>query len=185
MSGYQHISEGSLLQRLKKGDAAAFEEIYNRYWEKLLAIGLFYTHSKQAAEDVVHEVMISLWKRRNEVVIQAIEPYLATAVKFAVFKAIAREKKKRDALSKREIPKAVADVEEKLEARFLEEYLKNAVQQLPEQARLVFTYRRYDALTVAEIAGKMDLSPKAVEYHLTKAIKALREAVKKIKMFFI
>jgi RNA polymerase sigma-70 factor (ECF subfamily) len=40
-------------------------------------------------------------------------------------------------------------------------------------------------LSIVQIAGKMDLSPKAVEYHMTKALRTLRSTLKKFKSFFI
>ena len=63
----------------------------------------------------------------------------------------------------------------------MKEYLQGAIEELPEKARIVFRYSREEYLTVTAIADKMDLSPKAVEYHITKALKILREIVKKIK----
>lgn len=179
------LSDNELLQQLERGEEAAFIEIYNRYWEKLLATGYYYTQDKQTAEDIVQEVLISLWTRKDNLKVQSLEAYLATAVRFAVFKAIARDRKRRELLAGKELAAHSWEVEEKLDARFLEEYLRGELEKLPEQARLVFTYRRQEELTIAEIAGKMDLSPKAVEYHMTKALRALKNAVQKIKSVFV
>jgi RNA polymerase sigma-70 factor (ECF subfamily) len=185
MRNYSTLTEEELLQYLRKGEEKAFTEIYNRYWEKLIAVGYYHTHDKQAAEDIVHEVMISLWTRKDELKIYSLHSYLATAVKFSVFKSIIREKRRRELLLKRNIPDHFSEVEEKLDARFLQEYLQGVVEQLPPKTKLVFSYSREDKLSVSEIAGKMDLSPKAVEYHMTKALKALRDKLGKIKFFFI
>jgi RNA polymerase sigma factor (sigma-70 family) len=143
------------------------------------------TASKQAAEDLVHEVFTSLWARRAELPIQSLKAYLATAVKFAVFKAIARDKRRRMILKDLPFPAQFNEVEEKLEARFLQEYVNGVIEQLPNKARLVFTFSRAEDLNVKEIATKMELSPKAVEYHMTKALRALKEAIQKINYFFV
>lgn len=185
MRGNSALSEVELLRQFQSGDDHAFTEIYTRYWEKLLAIGLYYTHDKQAAEDIVHDVMISLWNRRDEVTITSLEAYLATAVKFAVFKSMARDKKRRQILSNKELSGCAHDIEGQLEARFLEELLHRTVEKLPEKARIVFTYSRDQKLTVSEIARKMDLTPKAVEYHMTKALRSLRKALIRIKSLFV
>lgn len=185
MLAYSALSDDELIINLRKGDERAFTEIYNRYWEKLLAIGYHFTHLKQDAEDIVHEVMIGLWSRKDEINVQSLNAYLGTAVKFAVFKKISRDRIRRELLKK--IPTALhsTDTEDKLEARFLEEYLKGVVEHLPQKARLVFTYSRDADLSITEIGGRLDLSPKAVEYHMTKALKSLREALKKIKCLFV
>jgi RNA polymerase sigma-70 factor (ECF subfamily) len=181
MPGISTLPDEELLHRLRSGDENAFTEIYHRYWEKLLAIGYYHTQDKQASEDIVHQVMISLWTRRSELKIQSLPAYLATAVKFAVFKAITRDKRRRQLLQDQDVSINETSLEEKLDARFLQEFLSGIVEELPEKARLVFHYSRDLGLSVTEIAGKMDLSPKAVEYHITKALRSIREALRKIK----
>lgn len=185
MPKYTTLPDDELIKCLQSGDEFAFSEIYNRYWDKLLAIGYYHTRNKQAAEDIVHDVMISLWKRKADVEIDSLQGYLATAVKFSVFKAIARDKRQRDLKAGYVTDDGVSDIESNLDARFLQEYLHGAVEKLPDKARLVFTYSRIEELSIADIGKKMDLSPKAVEYHMTKALKSLRETLKKIKSFFI
>jgi RNA polymerase sigma-70 factor (ECF subfamily) len=185
MPKYTLLPDDELIKRLRSGDEIAFSEIYNRYWEKLLAIGYYHTHDKQAAEDIVHDVMISLWKRKADLEIESLQGYLATAVKFSVFKAIARDKRRRDLMAGYDKDDRVSEIEQNLDARFLQDYLYGAVEKLPDKARLVFTYSRVEELSIAEIGKQMDLSPKAVEYHMTKALKSLRETLKKIRSIFI
>lgn len=185
MAEYNTLRDDELLQRLRKGDEAAFTEIYNRYWEKLVATGFYFTRDKQSSEDIVHEVMMSLWLRRNDTVIDSLPAYLGTAIKFAVFKSITREKRRRELMAGYTPSETESDIENKLDARFIEELLHRHTDQLPEKARLVFDYSRKHELTIAQIAAKMDLSPKAVEYHMTKALRSLREMLQKIKCLFL
>jgi len=185
MPAYNSYSDDDLLHMLQKADEKAFTEIYNRYWEKLLAIGYFHLRNKQAAEDIVHEVMMSLWTRKTELDVQSLSSYLATAIRFSVFKSITRDKRRRELLHEQAMPEATTDTLEKLDALFLSEQLGAIIEQFPVKAKLVFTYSRDEELTVSQIAKKMDLSPKAVEYHITKALRTLRETVKKIKILFI
>ena len=185
MRNYSSFTEDELLRRLQASDEIAFTEIYNRYWEKLLAIGYYHTHDKQAAEDIIHDVLMSLWSRKNDLHIQSLNAYLGTAVKFAVFKSIVRDKKRRKLLMGQNLPEYFSDIEEKLEVKFLQEYLNGVVEQLPEKARLVFEFSRNENFSITDTARKMDLSPKAVEYHMTKALRALKNGLQKIKSFFL
>ena len=185
MEKYSTLPEESLLNRLRSGDKEAFTEIYNRYWEKLLAIALFHSRDKYTAEDMVHDVMLSLWTRRQQVEITTLEGYLATAVKFAVFKHIATGKRRRELLHTPDQQAFNNDIESRLDAKLLQEYLDHAMEKLPEKARVIFQYSRSQEFTNPQIAEKMNLSPKTVEYHITKALKALKEAVRKIKSVFI
>lgn len=185
MSSYTHFTDDELLKRLRAGDEQAFTEIYHRYWEKLLAIGFFHLQDKQSAEDVVHEVFISVWVRKADVVIASLPAYLGTAVKFAVFKSIIREKRRREIMNAGASALTTTTIEDNLDAKFMTDFLHGKVEQLPEKARIVFGYSRGHELSVKEIAQKMDLSPKAVEYHLTKALRALKTSLKKIKILFV
>lgn len=177
--------EKELIRDLKKGGKQAFEEIYNRYWEKLLSTGYYFSGDRQAAEDIVHDVMISLWERRNDIEIESLSSYLGTAVKFSVFKMLARQKRQREIASGIPQPHSIKDIEEKLDAKFLEEYANGVLDNLPEQTRLIFQYSRQEELPVKEIAEKMKISGKSVEYHITKALKKLRDSFKKIKLLFV
>jgi len=185
MRKYSTLSENELLHCLQRGDEKAFTEVYNRYWQKLLAVGYAYSHDKQEAEDIVHEVLMRLWIRKHELAINSLEAYLFTAVKFSVFKSVMRNKRRRELLAKSFTVESPTDIEGKLEAHFLKEFMQGQIENLPQKAKLVFRYSRHDELTIEEIAGKMDLTPKAVEYHMTKALRSLREALKKIKSFFV
>lgn len=185
MPAYNNLSEFELLKRLQSGDELAFTEIYSRYWEKLLAIAYYFSKDKYKAEDIVHDVMMSLWYRRGTVTIKTIESYLATAVKFAIFKSIAKEKRQNAILGEQTTQVDHIEIESRLDAKFMEEYLRARIEKLPLNAKLVFQYSREEKLTIKEIAGKMDLSPKAVEYHLTRALKALKKSISRIKFFFV
>lgn len=185
MKKHSLLGDEELLKHLSSGDEQAFSEIYNRYWEQLLAIGLYFTHQKQAAEDIVHDVFMSLWIRRKTIVIESLKTYLATAVKFAVFKAISKDKRQREILTNKLNPFHFTEIEENLDQKFLKEYLQGVVEKLPDKARIVFIQSREEELTIKQIAENMDLSPKAVEYHMTKALRVLKEAVNKIKLFSV
>jgi len=184
MINYAALEDQHLLDALHDGDERAFNEIYHRYWQKLVAIGYYHTRNKQMAEEVVGDVLIGLWHKKYDLQIQSLSAYLGTAVKYAVFKIMARHQRRQDILKEQGRAEPDDETERKLEARFLREFLDGVVEALPEKTKLVFRYSREDQLSVAEIAGKMDLSPKSVEYHITKAIKAIKDSIRKFHNIF-
>jgi hypothetical protein len=99
MAIYSNLDDNDLLLLVKQGQEAAFTEIYHRYWERLVATGYYYTRTKQAAEEIVNDVLMGLWLRREGLVIRSLSAYLGTAVKFAVFKAMARKKRREEILA--------------------------------------------------------------------------------------
>ena len=185
MVNYANLDGNALMKLIRSNDELAFTEVYNRYWEQLLAVAFHFTRSKQSAEDVLQEVMLSLWTRRSQLQVESANAYLATAVKFSVFKIIAREKRHREIEKDLPIQESISDIEEKLDTKFWQDYINGEVEQFADKTKLIFTYRTEDDLSITEIAEKMDLSPKSIEYHLTKAMQALRNTVKKIKILFV
>lgn len=183
MINYPALEDHELLLLMQKGKELAFKEIYNRYWEKLVVAGYYYTKNKEISEEIVNDVLIGLWHKREELSIRSLPAYLGTAVKYSVFKSIVRDKRRQDILRGQNNSESDPATEEKLDARFLKDFLAGVVENLPEKTKLVFKYSREDQLSVAEIAGKLQLSPKSVEYHLTKALKTLREYLRKFNTF--
>ncbi len=57
------------------------------------------------------------------------------------------------------------------------EIAERTLRSLPPLTYRVFALSRYDHLPVKEIAGITGLTPKSVEYHITRALKALRVAL--------
>jgi len=175
---YQTLSDNLLADRLRSGDKAAFTEIYNRHWEKLLAIAYNHLKDKSAAEEILQEVFVSLWDRRYEVYLDSVPGYLATAVKFSIFKQISRRKRQKVLLESNYTIAAIDPDDEKIYALFLQEYINGVVETLPEKCKLVFKYSREQHLSIPEIAGEMGIAEKTVEAHLTKALKTLRVALR-------
>lgn len=183
---YTGYPDERLVALLRDNDEEAFEEIYHRYWDKLLAIGYAHARNKELAEEIVQDVLLSLWKRRHEMEIDRPAAWLATAVKFSVFKSLSKENRRKDLLQQNnnEDPTASFD-EDIIQAKFFKEYVDGLVAGLPEQCRLVFVYSRDHQLSNKEIAERLNLSPKTVESHLTKALKTLRHLLGNHRFFTI
>ncbi|MES1250089.1 MAG: RNA polymerase sigma-70 factor [Chitinophaga rupis] len=172
-------TEKDLVRQLRSGSAAAFEEIYHRYWKTLLAIAFNRLADKQAAEEAVQDVFLSLWARREEVSIDSLQAYLATAVKFTVFRQLLNEKRRKELLHRNYYPQQLQFEETAIYSKFLDEYIRGIVESLPEKCRLVFKYSREEGLTIPEIAKEMNISVKTAEAHLTKALKTVRGSLKR------
>lgn len=175
---YNELSDQELIELLKVKDQGAFAEIYSRYWNKLMAIAYNHTKDKSAAQEIVQELFIGLWNRRDQLEILNIGNYLATAIKFSIYKQIDKEKRRREVENNGTGFYNYSEDEEKIEAKFLQEYINGLVEQLPEKCRLVFNYSRVQGLSIPEIADEMNISEKTVEGHLTKGLKTIKSNLK-------
>lgn len=180
MKFYSSYLDCKLTTLLSRGDEAAFTEIYSRYSEKLLAIAYQYTKDKNFAEEIVQEVFSGLWERRSQLKIETLSAYLATAIKFSVFRTVHRQRRRAEIVELNYKVKEADLLEETIHAKFLQEYINGIVEQLPEKCRLVYKYSRNKGLSNAEISEEMEIAEKTVEAHMTKALKALRSNLKEL-----
>ena len=171
------FSDAELIDRIKIDDKSAFSTIYNRYWEKLYLLAYTILKDNHAAEDIVQDVMISFWTRRNEIEIDNINSYLYQCVRFQVFKLI--KKNKNMLLTPvSEIDLVVFNpAESNFQLEYINRSLLNVVEKLPARCREVFLLRRVKDLSIKEISEKLGISPKTVENQLTIALKRIRASI--------
>lgn len=181
MSAYSTYSDQELVALLKEGDAVAFTEVYDRYWKTLYALAYNRLREIQSAEDVVHDVLVSLWKNRETAEVEHLNAYLATATKYMVFHVIKRAKKfskDEHVMNHAELLIDQEDLEDRLHYKRLLDMVNREVELLPEKCRLIFKYSREEHLSVKEIAEKMNISTSTVENQMNKALNTLRKNVK-------
>lgn len=172
---YSTFTDIKLTALLKKGDEKAFTEIYYRYGQRMIALAFNYCNDMDEAEEAVQEVFISLWERRDKVEINSLNAYLATSIKFSIFKQLYKAKRRKELSDTHYTFNLSILDEEKIYAKFLQEYIDGIVETFPEKCRLVFQYSRKQQLSNKEIAEEMNISVKTVESHMSKALKILRK----------
>lgn len=169
----------ALLEALVLGDELAFREIYDRHWYPLYRLAYRKLGLREEAEEIVQELFTALWLKRGTASIGSLEPYLYRAAKFKVIDAIRlSQTRQRYREASGSLSESDRNTEEALAALDLSEALMAAVAGLPDYTRQIFHLSRVEHKTVAEIAELLAISPKTVEYHLTKALKFLRVGLK-------
>ena len=173
-------------ERLAADDAEAFNALYTHFWERLFAIAYHRLEDRAEAEDVVHDVFISLWTHRHRQEIIDIDKYLAVAVKYAVLARI-RNRRKRSVLLQGSIfsSNTTNDQQDRLDQKLLLERLAGEVERLPDRCRLIFKYSREQGMPVRDIAEVLHISPRTVEHQLSKALRRLRFAMRSFLTFIL
>src|SRR5690606_5910871 len=88
-------SDDELLALLRNGDDKAFTEIFDRYWKPMLFVAGKKLGNLEEAEDIVQELFVSIWSRRERLEINtSLGGYLAASTKYMVTKALASRLKK-------------------------------------------------------------------------------------------
>ncbi|PSL23394.1 RNA polymerase sigma-70 factor [Chitinophaga ginsengisoli] len=176
---YSILEDNELMDKVRLSDERAFDEIYRRYWRKLYALSLYHLRDSNAAEDIVQEIFVSLWASRERSEIKHLYTYLATATKYSIFHYFAQPARNTDSLE--ELHTLAAD-HSTADTRFLEEEIRREIDRLPEKCRLVFRYSREEGLANKIISEKLNISTKAVEKHMTRALRQLRVQFKHMLM---
>lgn len=181
MSPLPPYPDEELVRQLQTDNELAFNQIYHRYWRKLYALAYQRLRSKQAAEDVVQEVLAGVWQRRHTSLIDNLEAYLSAATRYAVFRQLGKEEARTTTLSPTHNQESLSD--DIQDVRLLEQMMQKEINKLPGKCKLVFQYSREMGLSNKEIAASLDISQKAVEKHITKAIRTLRTHLKSFFWF--
>ena len=174
---YNTLDNEALVQHFQSGDTKAFEEIYDRYWSKLYTLAYTQIGTKEEAEDLIHNLFENLWKKRSELAIRNLTTYLIASVKYlsiAYIKSQINLRKYQEYLIFQEIQSATS-TEDIINLTDLHKAVEDAMKKLPEKSVEVFKMSRFEKKSVREIAEYLNLSEKAVEYHITKSLKVLKE----------
>lgn len=179
---YRTLEDNELLELVKLSDGKAFDEVYQRYWRKLYALAYYHLKDSSEAEDVVQEIFVSLWASRERANIRSLYAYLATATKYAVFNHFSQPGGKTTSLeslmNSQDAALSPAD------SRLMEREIREEISKLPEKCRLVFRYSREEGLCNKSISEKLNISTKAVEKHITRALRQLRVQLKHFTFFW-
>jgi RNA polymerase sigma-70 factor (ECF subfamily) len=169
------------MERIRSGDESAFEALFRALAPGLCALATRYVDSRQVAEELVQDLFLELWTRRADLHIeQALTSYLFTATRNRALNHVKRERhlsqwRTQTARLIDETDRSAPNDSELLDA--LE--LQDAIDHLPARCRLIFMLNRQQDMTYGEIARSLGLSVKTVETQMGRALKALRERLKR------
>lgn len=173
-------NESLLLADLRKGRVKAFEEIFRRYWLPLYNSARNKLRSHDEAEEVIQGIFSTLWEKRQSLLITNLPYYLNTSLRNRIINIIRNRipQEKYWDYYKTFIPQQGDITEQAIAFDDLKNAVELAVNHLPEKSREVFRLSRLEGRSNAEIAGLLNVSEKAIEYHLTKSLKQLRVQLK-------
>ena len=180
MSAYQSYTDAELLLLLSQDSEEAFEVLYHRHWENIYKVAFLLLKDSSASKDVVQDIFIWLWQKRNQLEIQTLPAYLKTAVKFKVANYIRSGNFREsffETLGKLTITENAPEAAEITEMKELKAIIINAVELLPDKCRTIYKLSRNENLTNQQIADQLNLSVKTVEGQMTIALRRIRGAI--------
>lgn len=185
VTAYIHYTDTNLLELLAQHDRLAFDTLYDRYWELLYHAAYKRLKDKEQCRDIIQDVFVDLWCRRGQVKISNLKAYLLTAVRFQVYKVIAKEKAGPAFF---ELYETIASSSFGAEGNIMEKellhYVKAWIDVLPEKKRRIFLLHTEEDLSTKEIADELSISQKTVQNQLGTTIQRLRLHIASFFMLF-
>jgi RNA polymerase sigma-70 factor (family 1) len=163
-------------------DELVFKDVYRQYFVKLYRFAFSIVHSKEAAEEIVHDVLINLWKKRDDfTAIANLNTYLYVSIKNLSLNYIRNEAKHRhldiDSLYD-ECSYISIDPESLLITKEQAADLNTLINKLPVRCKMIFKLVKIDGLRYKEVANLLNISVKTVENQLIIAVKKITEALR-------
>lgn len=150
-----------------------FELLFKQYYSPCMNFAMIYLKDVNRSQDVVQEVFLKLWERKNSLSLDNPGGYLYRAVKN---RSIDTLRKNNPTISLDEVNAKNLSEEQKIFDNFvLKERIYNSIRQLPPKCQKVFVMSKINGLTYAQIAEELSISIKTVENHMGKALRILRQ----------
>jgi len=166
-----------LITRIRTGDQEAMATIYDRYSGVVYSVALRVLGNPDAAEDVLQEVMLQLWRDPDafDSARGKLAPWLAIIARHRSVNYL-RKRRPTVELSECTIASDV-DLEVETECSRAIERARRVLADMPETQRIVLELAVFDGLTDAEIAVRTGQSLGTIKTRVCAALAAIRKAV--------
>lgn len=177
MDSSVQYSDKELLRRIADGEEQAFTTLFWRYKDMIYSTGLRLTGSVTEAEEIVQDVFVKLWTKRQDMPdIANLEGYIFMMARNYTYNSLQRTIKLSSGggVIPEERDPAEVTADALLEEKELNELLHQAIQQLPPQQQKVYQLIKLEGLTKQEAAEKLGISVHTVKSHFDAAVRAIR-----------
>lgn len=176
-----------IIDKIKKGDKQIFRKLYQVYYQRMILYARSYVDNSNTAEDIVQDLFFHLWEKREDVTITtSFSSYLFRAVHNRCIQFLRHRKVEHGYKEFHQIKIREAEImyycagdysfsENRLNE--IQKIIQKTYLSLPQKTNTIFSLSRKDFLSNTEIAQKLNINIKTVEYHITKALRAFREAL--------
>jgi RNA polymerase sigma-70 factor (ECF subfamily) len=175
-----------IVNELSKDKDSSLEELFNYYYPRLFNFSKSFLKIEDGINDIIQEVFVKIWQNRKSIKNTAtFNSYIFTITRNLLLNELRSRLKNQNI--KEEIRKLSVVSEysllEQIEYQDLKNKVDNIVNELPERQKEIFILSRIEGLSHKEIAEKLKISTKTVEYHITLTVKSLKKELKNLGLF--
>jgi RNA polymerase sigma-70 factor (ECF subfamily) len=184
ISSAKHI-DYLAVKNLKQGDSKAFDDLFNKYAQRLYNFSLKYLKSVEEAEEVVQEVFLYIWEKRDGLnPDQSFNAYIFT-IAYNIIRKYFIKKSRENAFKDEQLYIFLNEennLDQLIDYKFLLEKVELIIDSLPDRRKEIFIKRKYEGLAIKQIADELGISPHTVENQLASAQKQIQAELQKEKL---
>ncbi len=176
-------TEKELLEKLKEGDAFAFEVLFYKYRNKIKGFATKLVPTQIDPEEIVQEVFVKIWLNKEHIDPKKnFQSFLFSIAKNLILDHIKSAVNRKLYFVEGHLQQDLIS-EDDDEARFsvdMEERILNLIQQIPERRREIFCLSRFDGLSYKQIAERLNITENTVDSQIRNSLTFLRKEFRKI-----
>ncbi|MET4544731.1 RNA polymerase sigma-70 factor (ECF subfamily) [Pedobacter africanus] len=177
---YSDYTDLQLAGLLSQGDRLAYTEIFERYSMLLIAHAYKLLADQDAANDVVQDVLLNLWQKRERLDLNtSLSAYLYTATRNRIFNRKSHQK-----IVDRYADTMIAYMEgthtnsdDFVREKELTAMIEKEIRALPEKMREVFILYKMEDLSYKEIADRLGITDRTARQQVYNALKILKTKI--------
>ncbi|QHS63343.1 RNA polymerase sigma factor [Chitinophaga agri] len=175
MNDFIHTdTDQQLLSLIKNGSETAFQQLFQRHWEKLYTTASKKLGDQELARELVHDLFLDLWRRRQELAIMNLPAYLGKALQYRIINKLIAKKDEFFFELLDNTEESLYKADQALLEKDLTALIISWAEVLPERRRQIFIQYYLHHLTTQEIADNLQLSRKTVQNQLSISIQDLK-----------
>mgnify|MGYP006357884757 CR=1 FL=1 len=156
-----------LLRKLNEGDISVMEVIYFRYAPQIKAFVSAILKDPADTEDLVQDIFLKIWDDRETVChAKSFRSYLFTMTRNIVYNHLKKKKVHDRFMDYTKNSSSSYNPEQRIITKDLLGHIDNEMKKLTDRQRTIYELNRNDDFTYSEIAEKLGLSPKTIQYHI-------------------
>ncbi|WP_373786946.1 RNA polymerase sigma-70 factor [Bacteroides heparinolyticus] len=179
-----------------KDDIISFNQLYEEFQKRFVRFANTYVRDLTAAEDITIEAIMVYWENRHSLSKDSNVPaYILTIIKNKCLNYL-RHQQIQDEYSDRikdyyewELNTRIATLQAcepyELFISEIQTLVEQTLADMSERTRTIFMLNRYENKSYKEIATLMNITPKGVDFHISKALKMLQTNLKDYFPFFL
>lgn len=166
-----------LIERLLNDGERAFDCIYDLYWKQLFQYTYRRLQSEDMAKDMVQEVFISLWNKKDTLKLtSSLSAYLFSILRFKLINHYhANEVRSQHALHVNLHDHPFGNnIDQRVHVNEMNNLLSSSLQKLPCKMKEIFELSRISGHSTRQISEQLNISEQTVKNQLSTALKRLR-----------